>query len=165
MWAVVKFDRKYLNLMQEDFKKKIGSKCLTYQPKILIQKFSKNKLVNKEFCILNNYVFCYHKKFEDKSTTDKLKFTKGLKYFLEGFRDYQKDIKDFIEKCKSLEDTNGYISQSLFDLDKNTNYKFTSGPFVEKIFKIISFEKNKLNILIGELKTTVNRKDYFFSPL
>ena len=82
MWAVVKFDRKYLNLMQEDFKKKIGSKCLTYQPFFLIQKFSKNKLVNKEFCILNNYVFCYHKKFEDKSTTDKLKFTKGLKYFL-----------------------------------------------------------------------------------
>ena len=49
MWAVIKFDRKNLNLMIEDFKKKLGNDFVIYRPKILIQKYKNNKLVNKEF--------------------------------------------------------------------------------------------------------------------
>ena len=165
MWAVIKFDRKNLNLMIEDFKKKLGNDFVIYRPKILIQKYKNNKLVNKEFYLLNDYLFCFHKDFEKKSTLEKLKFSKGLKYFLDGFFEFQKDIKFFIEKCKRLEDEKGYVSENLFELDKNLNYKFSSGPFSEKIFKIINFEKNRINILIGRLKTTINRKEFFFNPV
>tara|TARA_B100000029_G_C17230930_1_gene835304 strand:+ start:76 stop:573 length:498 start_codon:yes stop_codon:yes gene_type:complete len=165
MWAVIKFDRKNLNLMIEDFKKKLGNDFVIYRPKILIQKYKNNKLVNKEFYLLNDYLFCFHKDFEKKSTLERTKFSKGLKYFLDGFFESQKDIKFFIEKCKKLEDEKGYVSENLFKLDKNLSYKFSSGPFAEKIFKIINFEKNRINILIGGLKTTINRKEFFFNPV
>ena len=165
MWAVIKFDRKNLNLMIEDFKKKLGNDFVIYRPKILIQKYKNNKLVNKEFYLLNDYLFCFHKDFEKKSTLERLKFSKGLKYFLDGFFESQKDIKFFIERCKNLEDEKGYVSENLFGLDKNLSYKFSSGPFAEKILKIINFEKNRINILIGGLKTTINRKEFFFNPV
>ncbi len=151
--------------MIEDFKKKLGNDFVIYRPKILIQKYKNNKLVNKEFYLLNDYLFCFHKDFEKKSTLERLKYSKGLKYFLDGFFESQKDIKFFIERCKKLEDEKGYVSENLFELDKNLNYKFSSGPFAEKIFKIINFEKNRINILIGRLKTTINRKEFFFNPL
>ena len=35
--------------------------------------------------LLGDYLFCYHKKFENKNVLNSLKFTKGLKYFLNGF--------------------------------------------------------------------------------
>ena len=73
MWAVIKFDRKNLNLMIEDFKKKLGNDFVIYRPKILIQKYKNNKLVNKEFYLLNDYLFCFHKDFEKKSTLEKFK--------------------------------------------------------------------------------------------
>ena len=165
MWAIIKFDKKNLNLMIEDFKKKLGNDFVIYRPKILIQKYKNNKLVNKEFYLLNDYLFCFHKDFEKKSTLERLKFSKGLKYFLDGFFESQKDIKFFIERCKNLEDEKGYVSENLFGLDKNLSYKFSSGPFAEKIFKIINFEKNRINILIGGLKTTINRKEFFFNPV
>ena len=47
----------------------------------------------------------------------------------------------------------------------NSNYKFLTGPFAEKIFKIISLQKNKINILMGNLKTTIDKKEFFFNPV
>ena len=46
-------------------------------------------------------------------------------------------LKDFIENSKSLEDKNGFLSNYFFNIEVNRNYKFTSGPFTDKIFKII----------------------------
>ena len=79
--------------------------------------------------------------------------------------EYQKDIKEFIEKCKKMENPKGYISHSLFEVNLNSKYKFFTGPFTEKIFKIINFKKNKIDILIGNLKTTINKKEYIFKPI
>ena len=83
---------------------------------------------------------------------------------LEGFKEFQTDIKTFIQKCKNLEDRKGYISQSLFDININSDYKFTTGPFTEQIFRIIEIQKNKVNIMLGKVKTTINHKDFLFSP-
>ena len=83
---------------------------------------------------------------------------------MNGFNEFQLDIKKFIDKCKKLENDKGYISETLFDLNLNSFYKFNSGPFVNKIFKIINFEKNKIKILAGNLKTTINKREYLFSP-
>ena len=165
MWAIIKFDRKNLNLMIEDFKKKLGNDFVIYRPKILIQKYKNNKLVNKEFYLLNDYLFCFHKDFEKKSTLERLKFSKGLKYFLDGFFESQKDIKFFIERCKNLEDEKGYVSENLFGLDKNLSYKFSSGPFTEKIFKILNLQKNKISIIMGNIKTTIKKKEFLFNPV
>ena len=160
MWAVVKFDKKKFHLLKEDFKKEIGADYIIYRPRILIQKYKNNKLVNKEIDILGDYLFCFHKNFNKKSTIKQLQFSRGLKYFLEGFSGLQIDIKNFIEKCKTLEDKKGFMSQGLFEININTKYKFSSGPFAEKIFKIINFQRNKINILLGNLKTTIDKNRF-----
>ena len=165
MWAVIKFDKKNFHLLKEYFQKKIGKDCVIYRPKILIQKYKNNKLINKEVDILGDYLFCFHKNFSNKSTINQLKFSRGLKYFLDGFIEFQIDVRNFIEKCKNLEDSKGYISQNLFEININSNYKFSSGPFAEKIFKIIDLQRDKICILLGNVKTTIDKKKFLFSPV
>ena len=122
-------------------------------------------MIDKEFDLLGDYLFCFHKNFKDPRTIDNLKFTRGLKFFLSGFIQSQEEIKDFVEKCKNSENGNGYLSQSFFEMSANSKYKFSSGPFAEMIFKVLSFQKRKINILLGNIKTTVNKDDFLFNPL
>ncbi len=165
MWVILKFDKKKFNLLKEDFNKKLGKDCIFYNPKMKIQKFKGNKLSKMEFNILGNYIFCFHKNLETKNIYNNLQFCRGLKYFLNGCTYSQNEIKGFIEKCKSLEDNNGYIVNNLFRLYENRNYKFSSGPFAERIFKIINLQKNKIDILMGNIKTTINRQNFLFKPI
>ena len=165
MWAIIKFDKKKLNILKKDFSEKLGEDFNIYSPKIFIQKYKNNKLINKEFSLLGDYLFCYHKKFSNPKTISRLKFVKGLKYFLTGFMQSQGDIKKFIEKCKEAEDQNGYLSQNFFKLSLNSEYKFYSGPFTDIIFKIVDFQKNKINILVGNIKTSIKSKDFLFYPV
>ena len=63
MWTVIKIDKKKINLLKKELTNKFGEGGLTYSPKILIEKFKKNKLEKKEFDILGDYLFCYHNNF------------------------------------------------------------------------------------------------------
>ena len=64
MWLVVKFDKKKLEFFKKDFKSKFFEEPNFYIPKIIIQKYQKNLLINKEQNLLNDYLFCYHKDFK-----------------------------------------------------------------------------------------------------
>jgi len=165
MWTVLKFDKKRFNLMLGDMKKKYGNNFIIYRPKILIQKYRNNKLVTKEVDLLGDYLFCFNINFKNKSAINDLKFTRGVKYLVEGFVEFQSELIKFIQSCKNFENEKGYLSTNFFDMNFESKYKFISGPFVDKIFKIISFQKNKINILMGNLKTTVNKKEYLFYPI
>ena len=116
MWVILKFEKKKINLLKEDFNKKLGKNCIFYIPKMKIQKFIGNKLSKMEFNILGNYIFCFHKNLGTKNIYNNLQFCRGLKYFFSGCKYSQNEIKEFIEKCKSLEDNNGYIVNNLFSL-------------------------------------------------
>ena len=94
----------------------------------------------------------------------KLKFIKGLKYILNGFSSSQAEIAKFINKCKKFENSKGYIVQNFFQLQKDLKYQFVSGPFIDKIFQIINIQQNRIKILMGNLKTTINKKDFLFNP-
>ena len=80
-------------------------------------------------------------------------------------REFQRDINNFVQNCKDSENDKGYITQNLFEIRINSTYKFMSGPFVEKIFQIINYQKGKLKILIGNLHTTIKPKKYLFRPI
>ena len=134
---------------------------LSFIDQRLLFKNTKNKLINLEYEILGDYLFCYHKNFENKNILNQMKFLKGVKYFLNGFVEYQKDIKHFIEKCRKIENRNGFITENLFETNLNGTYKFSTGPFTDKIFKIIEFQQNKINILMGNLKTTIKKEIIF----
>jgi hypothetical protein len=165
MWAIIKIDKKKLFLLKKDLINKFGNDTEIYSPKMLIEKFKKNKLHKKEFDLLGDYLFCYHKNFIEEEFIGRLKFTIGVKHLLNGFISSQQEIKKFIKKCKNLENEKGYIRQSFYDLEIDGYYKFSSGPFTEKIFKIIELQKNKIDILMGNLKTKINKKEYLFTPL
>ena len=165
MWTVVKFDKKKVGLLKRDLESKLGKDILIYCPKLLIQKFKNNKLINKEFDLLGDYMFCFHNKIGEEGVLEQLKFSRGLKYFLNGFIKSQKEISYFINKCKEIEDDNGYISQSIFTTEINKFYKFSSGPFTDKVFKILQIQKNKMNILLGNMKTTLDKKEFLFNPI
>ena len=165
MWTIIKFDKKNLEFLKSDLEKKLGSTCKFYIPKLLFKNFNKKKIVKKEFYLLGDYLFCFNKKFNDKNILEILKSTRGLKYILNGFNKSQNEICKFIDKCKMSEDDDGYISEQFYDLKINLNYKFFSGPFANSIFQIIQLQKNKIKILMGNLKTTVNKKEYLFQPV
>ena len=80
---------------------KIGSDFIIYRPKTIIQKYKKNKLINLEYEILGDYLFCYHKNFENKNILNQMKFLKGVNTF-KWVVEYQKDIKHFMKNVEKL---------------------------------------------------------------
>jgi len=165
MWTVLKFDKKKFNLMLADMKKKFGDNVIIYRPKILVQKYKNNKLVTKEIDLLGDYLFCFNKNFMRKSAINDLRFTRGVKYLVDGFVEFQFEITKFIKSCKYFENEKGYLSTNFLEMNLKSKYKFISGPFVDEIFKIINFQKNKISILMGNLKTTINKKEHLFYPV
>ena len=165
MWIIIKFDKKKFNFFKNELTNKLSCDHVLYCPKLLIQKNKNNKIINKEYNILGDYIFCYDKKLKNKGILNQLKFVRGLKYILDGFMSTQEEIEFFIKKCKKLENQKGYITQNLFQLEQNLKYKFASGPFIDKIFQIINIQQNKIKILLGEIKTTIKKNEFLFNPL
>ncbi len=163
MWSIIRFNKRNEEILKKSLKDKFGNEIKFYAPKILIQRKIKNLFIKKEQNILGDYLFCYHKSFRDENIFYTLKFLKGVKDVLLNSQFSQNEILDFIKICKKYENEKGYMCSSFFNLILNKKYKFLSGPFAEKIFTIIEKNKNKINILIGNLKTSVNKKDFLFT--
>ena len=165
MWTILKFKKKEFNILKNNLKEKLGNNFLIYRPKLLIQNYKKNALVNKQIDIMGEYLFLFHKDLNDKKIIQDLNFTKGLKYILRNFSYSQTEIKFFLDKCKKSENENGLITQSLFDLNICKSYKFNTGPFTNEIFKIINLKKNKIITLLNNIKTTIDKRNFLFSPV
>ena len=165
MWTIIKFDNKKYHLLKKELKTKLGEKCKIYKPKVLINRFINKKLVKKEINLLGNYLFCFDESFKNNSSFKKINYFIGLKYFLKGHLYSQEEIINFINKFKKLENENGFITQPIFEKNINKFYKFDSGSFASKIFKVLSLNKNNLRIIMGNLKSTINRKKFNFSSL
>ncbi len=162
MWTIIKIDKRYFGLLKNELNQKLGLGVNFYNPKLCFEKYKKNKLIKKELSLLGDYIFCFHKQFNDPVILNNLKFTKGLKYFLRGFEKSQIEIKNFIDKCKESENKEGYLTQKFYDMCLTNNYKFSSGPFTDQIFKIINMQKNKIDILIGNMKININGDKFLF---
>ena len=96
MWTVIKYNKNNLEFLKKDLSRQLGKDLKIYSPRIFIQNYKKNKVINKEFTLLGDYLFCFHKKFENPNIINSLKFSRGLKYFLSGFTGSQKEIISFI---------------------------------------------------------------------
>lgn len=151
--------------MRQDLLKKTDSRLKIYIPKLLIEKYRNNKVVKKQFNLLGDYLFCFHEKFEDDNYINQVKHSRGLKYFLEGCKISQKEISKFIDVLKQAENEHGLITKIIYEIKINNFYKFDSGPFVNKIFKIINLQKDKIDILMGKLKTKIDKNRFLFVPI
>lgn len=160
MWTVFNINHKKISFLKKDLYEKLGENFIIYSPKLLVQKYKNNKLVFKTTNLLGDYLFCYHSSFKNPANLINLKFIRGLKYILSSYLQSQEDIKNFINNCKKLENDKGYLDINFKKIDNNKNIKFLTGPFAEKIFKIVNLKKNKIKILIGSIKATVSRQNY-----
>ena len=166
MWIIAKYKLSEFSLLKKNFSEVLGESPRFYIPKIKYQKLVKNKIRTFEKPILEGYLICFHKKFADYKILLKLKYAKGLSYILDGFKENQKEISFFVNHCKNFEDDNGYLSQGFFDKSDFTKGKFISGPFTDLVFDIISRQGNKLKVLIGNLKTSINKESgNFYRPV
>ena len=95
MWIVAKVKRSEFGLFQNEIKKKISNRVIFYFPKIK-QNIQKKGSVKESYVkILEDYIFCYSKTFECKNFFNSIQFIKGLKYFLTGNQNDQKQILNF----------------------------------------------------------------------
>ena len=77
----------------------------------------------------------------------------------------QKEIENFILKCKENEDDNGYIKQTFFNFKSKNKYEFISGPFTNLIFSILEENKFYIKALIGKYKLSVSKEENLFRPI
>ena len=86
MWSIIKFDKKKFSFFKEDLKKDLVKILKFIFQKICIENFKKNKLIKKEINLLGDYLFCFHNNFSSDEKINSLKFTRGLKYILNGYK-------------------------------------------------------------------------------
>ena len=164
MWVLLKYKIKEFKTLKKNLIEKLDEKVQFYIPKIKCQKFKNNKFESYKKPILDDYMFCYHSKFNDPKSFHKLKNTKGLKYFLENSVINQIELNNFILRCRENE-INGFLTQDFFDVINNQKAIFISGPFTNMIFKIINQQHNSIKIRLGNFKMTLSKKDYLFRPV
>jgi len=163
MWTIIKIDLKKFNTFNQDLKKKLGNEIRIYFPKIKIKFYKNKKISDKSLPLVGDYIFCFHEEFKNLNLIENLKFTKGLKYFLKGHVESQNEIKYFIDKCKSLENEKGFLTNNICELTPNSMYQFKSGILRNEIFKLLEIQKNKIKILINDVKLKVNSNNFIVS--
>jgi hypothetical protein len=165
MWAILQIDIKKIHLFKKELDKKINSESEIYSPQLLIKTYGYNKLIEKKIPVLGNYVFCRNKKFDNIKIFNQLNFLIGFKSTIFGHVETQKEIIDFINHCKKCENKNGLLENNFLNFDSEKTYKFKSGVFANNIFKILTIQKNRLEILMGKLKINTNIKKTLAFPV
>ena len=74
MWIVVKYDKKKIGLLVNELKNKFDDNLKIYNPKFKANIKLKNKTIENEFNLLRDYLFCYHKDFDNPYFVNILKF-------------------------------------------------------------------------------------------
>ena len=157
MLAVIKYKANEFKTLKNTFSKVLGNSTEFYRPKIKYQKYINNKIKFYEKNILDNYLICKHEKFKDSKIVTVLKNTRGLIHFLPGHQFNQKDIINFVEFCKSNEDSRGFLCQSFFDVAQKTKARFITGPFAQMMFDVLENQGKKIKVLINNLNITISK--------
>lgn len=165
MWTIIKFDKKKFCDLKKNLSKQLGNNTIFYIPKIKVKQNSKKNLKDYEFNVLGDYVFCFNKKISENLIVNSLKNTVGIKYFLNGFSICQKQIIQFIERCKKYEDDEGFLKQDFFDINGKINFQFTSGPFNNFFFNLIEERKKKYVITLNSFKVNISKEKTLFKTI
>ena len=166
MWLVAKIKFNERTIFKKELSNAVNGDVVFYDPNIIQQKVIKNKIKIYNKPLLDSYVFCHNKNFNNTNLIRQLSNTKGLNFFLMGCIFNQKEITNFIEHCKKHESIDGYIKSTFFKTIIIKRAKFLSGPFVNMFFDIIEKQKRKMKVLIGNIVTTIpDNKNYLYLPV
>ena len=158
MWIVAKYKPKELEILKKTFCEILGDKPEFYIPKIKQEYYKNNKLKTFKKNILTNYIICKHDKFRDLNLLNKLNNSRGLIYLLKNSSSNQKNLENFVNFCRSHEDSFGFLTQTFFNIAKKTKAKFITGPFTQMIFNIIHNEEKKLKVLLNNVNVTISKE-------
>ena len=100
MWIVLKYNKKNVKILINELSKKFNNDLKIYNPKFKTTFKIKDRTIINELSLLDDYLFCHHKNFSDSNSTNVLKFTKGIKDFIHGYKSSQNDIEKFINRCR-----------------------------------------------------------------
>lgn len=159
MWIVIKIKPNNLKFVKDNLSNIYGKYINFYNPKIKYEKITKNKKKVYIKNIINGYILCHSEKFEKQPELKKINLTQGVKYVLKGCKENQNDITKFVDICKSNEGKDGFLTQGFFDIVGKTYAKFLNGPFSEIVFKILSDQKNKVRVMIGNTTATIRKNN------
>ena len=166
MWIVAKIKCSEKISFQNELKNRVDKNVVFYDPKIELHKLIRNKIRKYSKSLLENYIFCYHKKFKRKIFTNQLKNIKGLNLFLDGYNFNQKEIVDFIKRCQKFENKEGLLRTVFFKELLIQKAKFVSGPYKNMFFELIEKQKNKMKVCIGNIEITISdKKNYLYQPI
>ena len=166
MWIVAKYKTNEINNLKKNLKVLLGTEPEYFFPQIKYYKIINKKFKSFKKLILEGYLICLHPKFNDDIFLNSLNYTRGVKYILSGFKNNQRDITNFINKCKNFQDKEGFIKQDFFNNRNFVKGKFISGPFTNLVFNILSKKSDKIEILIGKYKTTLsNKTNFLYQPI
>ena len=166
MWVVAKIKTKEVKIFKKNLIEKLDKDIQFYYPKIEYLQYLRKKIKKLEKLALGNYIFCYHKNFNNSIFLNKLRFIKGLEYFLNGHYQNQNEMVEFIKYCKCSENSKGYLTQAFFKTITTKKAKFISGPFANMMFEIIEKQKNKLKIIVGNVVMTISdNSNYLYRPV
>ncbi len=157
MWIVIKYKKKELNFLKQELKKILDEIPNIYIPKIRFQKIIKNQSISFKKELLNDYLFCYNKKFSDINFSV-LNYLKGAKYCLSNNESDQKSITTFINFCKKNQDEDGCLKQEFFNILNFKKGIFLTGPLSNLFFELIEKHKNKLKVKVGNLSVVINKE-------
>ena len=151
MWAVAKYKSNEYEIFRKNLAE-TNPNIETYRPTYL-----KNK---KFFPLLGTYCFVYEQSFNDMTVLARLKYTKGLNYFLHGCQSHQKSIEEFISFLQSKENKQGLLDPSFFYDYLTKQGTFLSGPLKNMVFDILAQNKKTLTVSIeGSARSITIHKD------
>ena len=166
MWIVFKYKINQLNILKKSLRDLLGNDLEYFIPRIKYDLIIKTKIKTFQKSILEGYLICFDEKFNDKNIVNRLKYTKGINYILDGFQTSQNEILDFVNKCKKFQDQEGFMKQDFFSKTNFTKARFISGPFTNLVFEVLSQQADKIEILIGKYKTILSKNSRFlYKPI
>ena len=92
MWVVLKYKLNEINILKENLNRILGKNPIYFVPKIEYQKNIGNKFKTFQKALLEGYLICFDEKFKDQNIINNLKFCRGIKSLLDGFKNNQKLI-------------------------------------------------------------------------
>lgn len=160
MWIVLKI-KKYseLNIVRKSLYDLLGSSFKLCNPKVKTKIITNKKNLNKDRFLLEKYILIHHNKLSNKFYLSKISCMRGVDYCLKGFKGCQKEIYEFVEKCEKNQDFLGYVNSDFFNLSEGMDIRFSKGPFVNFVSKIVEIHKKKLKMLVGNYSIYLEKKE------
>jgi len=165
MWIVLKI-KKYseLDIIRKLLTDLFGSSPKLCNPKVKTKRVNSKINTNKDTFLLEKYILIYHNKLSNQFYLNKISYMRGIDYSLQGFRGCQNEIYKFVQKCEKNQDVSGYVNSDFFNLSEGMDIRFSKGPFVNFVSKIVEIQKKKLKMLVGNYSIYLEKKENCLSP-